>query len=57
MGQQEDRKNEQAHGGLISRDGDIVTLGDGARWWLNGTPWARNEADALIARQRNRSRN
>ncbi len=53
MGQQEiDRKNELAHGGLVSRSGDIVTLGDGAQRWLNGAPWARNEADALIARDR-----
>lgn len=51
MSQQEiDRKNELAHGGLVSRSGDIVTLGDGVQWWLNGAPWARSEADALIVR-------
>ena len=51
MGQQEiDRKKELAHGGLVSRQGDIVTLGDGSRWGLNGEPWARNEADATIVR-------
>lgn len=48
MGQQErDRAAERAHGGITRRDGDIVTLGDGAQWWLNGTPWARAEADAV----------
>ena len=52
MGQSEDRKNELAHGGLVSRSGDMVTLGDGSQWWLNGAPWARNEADALIVRDR-----
>lgn len=49
---QRERADELAHGGLASRDGDMVTLGDGYRWWLNGTGWARNEADALIARDR-----
>jgi len=47
-----ERREELAHGGLISRDGDLVTLGDGSRWRLNGTPWARNEADALIIHDR-----
>lgn len=48
MGQQSrDRAEERAHGGIVRRDGDIVTLGDGAQWWLNGTAWARAEADAL----------
>lgn len=47
-----DRKSEFAHGGLVSRSGEIVTLGDGSQWWLNGAPWARNEADALIVRDR-----
>lgn len=50
-----DRAEELAHGGLVSRDGDIVTLGDGSRWWLCGTPWARNEADALIHIDRSRT--
>lgn len=45
----DDRKEDLAHGGLVSRSGDMVTLGDGSRWWLNGMPWARNEADAQIA--------
>ena len=44
-----DRRAEIAHGGLIARSGDMVTLGDGSRWWLNGSAWARNEADATIA--------
>lgn len=44
----DDRAEELAHGGLASRDGDLVTLGDGRRWWLNGDQWARDEADALI---------
>jgi hypothetical protein len=49
MGQQErDRSAERAHGGITRRDGDIATLGDGAQWWLNGTPWARAETDARI---------
>jgi hypothetical protein len=42
-----DRTEELAHGGLVSRTGDIVTLADGSRWWLNGTAWARSEADTL----------
>lgn len=46
------RREELAHGGLVSRSGDMVTLGDGSRWWLNGTQWARNEADATIAHDR-----
>lgn len=45
-----ERAEELAHGGLASRDGDLVTLGDGVQWWLNGTPWARSEADGLISR-------
>jgi hypothetical protein len=44
----DDRAEEFAHGGLASRDGDLVTLGDGVQWWLVGEEWARNEADALI---------
>lgn len=46
----DDRAEELEHGGLASRDGDMVTLGDGVRWWLNGTASARAEADALIVR-------
>lgn len=52
MSQEDDRKKELAHGGVVSRQGDIVTLGDGNQWWLNGMPWARNEADSLIIRDR-----
>lgn len=48
----DERSEELAHGGLIRREGDMVTLGDGARWWLNGEAWAREEADALIVRDR-----
>jgi len=47
MGQSEDRAAERAHGGIVHRGGDMVALGDGSQWWLNGTPWARVEADAL----------
>ena len=55
MGQQEhDRAAARAHGGIVRRDGDMATLGDGSQWWLNGTPWARAEADAVIARSRQR---
>lgn len=43
-----DKRPELAHGGIASREGDMVTLGDGVQWWLNGTQWARDEADALI---------
>lgn len=49
-----DRNEELAHGGLASRDGDVVTMGDGCKWWLEGTPWARDEADALIVQDRAR---
>jgi hypothetical protein len=48
-GNQRERNEELAHGGLVSRQGDIVTLGDGNQWWLNGSIQARNEADSLIA--------
>ena len=51
MGDRE-RREELAHGGLMQRDGNLVTLGDGSRWWLNGEQWARNEADALIVHDR-----
>lgn len=50
-----DRREELAHGGLVSRSGDIVTLGDGAQWWLNGTAWARASADSTIAVGRRRA--
>lgn len=53
MSQESDRKAERAHGGVVSRVGDIATLGDGSRWWLNGEQWTRNETDAVIARERN----
>lgn len=43
-----DKRPELAHGGIASREGDLVTLGDGVQWWLNGAQWARDEADALI---------
>ena len=43
-----DERPELAHGGIASREGDMVTLGHGVQWWLNGTQWARDEADALI---------
>lgn len=43
-----DERPELAHGGIASREGDLVTLGDGVQWWLNGTQWARDETDALI---------
>lgn len=49
----EDRP-ELAHGGIASREGDLVTLGDGVQWWLNGTQWARDEADALIIQDASR---
>lgn len=54
-----ERREELAHGGLVDRTGDMVTLGDGSRWWLNGAQWARSEADAVIIHDRrmvNRSR-
>jgi len=43
-----ERREELAHGGVASRDGDLVTLGTGVQWWLNGAQWARDEADGLI---------
>lgn len=51
-----DARTERAHGGIIHRDGDMATLGDGACWWLNGQPWARAAADAAIAADRTISR-
>lgn len=45
-----DDRPELAHGGIASREGDLTTLGDGVKWWLNGDQWARDEADALIVR-------
>lgn len=53
MSEANDRRSELAHGGIASREGNMVTLGDGSRWWLNGAPWARDAADALIVRDRN----
>jgi hypothetical protein len=47
-----ERAEELAHGGLVSREGNIVSLGDGSQWWLIDQPWARNEADTLIPRDR-----
>lgn len=44
----DDKRPELAHGGIASREGDLVTLGDGVQWWLNGAQWARDETDALI---------
>lgn len=55
MSEESDRRSELAHGGLVSRDGNMVTLGDGCRWWLNGEPWARDAADALIVHDRQRT--
>lgn len=49
MSQSIDRARERAAGGIVSRSGDIATMGNGAQWWLNGTQWARAEADAAIA--------
>lgn len=43
-----DAREEQAHGGIVHRSGDLATLGDGSQWWLNGTQWARTETDTLI---------
>lgn len=43
-----DQREEAAHGGVVSRDSNLVTMGDGQRWWLNGTAWARAEADSAI---------
>lgn len=43
-----ERREELANGGIASREGDLVTLGNGVQWWLNGTQWARDETDALI---------
>lgn len=49
-----DKRPELEHGGIESREGDVATLGDGVQWWLNGTQWARDEADALIVRDADR---
>ena len=56
MSADSDRREELAHGGLVSRTGDLVTLGDGSRWWLNGEPWARARADQTIRVDRIRNR-
>ena len=49
MSLERDLAAERAHGGAVNRSGDLVTLGDGSRWWLNGEAWARAETDAAIA--------
>jgi hypothetical protein len=49
-----ERAEELAHGGIASREGDLVTLGDGVQWWLNGTQWARDEAAMLVIQDRDR---
>jgi hypothetical protein len=55
MGAQErERAEEKAHGGIASRDGDMATLGDGARWWVNRDPWAHAVVDAAIEQDRAR---
>lgn len=48
MSLSKDLAAERAAGGIIERSGDIATMGNGAQWWLNGTQWARAEADASI---------
>lgn len=50
MSEERDKRSELAHGGIVSREGNIAILGDGVQWWLNGSQWARDEADAAIAR-------
>ena len=47
-GEKRDRAFEQAHGGIVARDGDMVTLDSGAKAWLNGEKWARDAADAAM---------
>lgn len=54
MSQERDKRMEAAHGGIVRRDGDIATLGDGSQWWLNGSQWARDEADAATSRNARR---
>lgn len=54
MSADSERREELAHGGLAERSGDMVTLGSGVQWWLNGAASARAEADALIIRDRAR---
>lgn len=49
-----DKRPELAHGGIASREGDMVTLADGVQWWLNGTQWARDEAAMLVVQDRAR---
>jgi hypothetical protein len=49
-----ERAEEIANGGLVSREGNLVTLGNGAKWWLNGKQWARNTADSLLVIDRAR---
>lgn len=55
MSLQRDLAAERAAGGIVHRSGDIATMGNGEQWWLNGTQWARAEADAaIIASRRSR---
>ena len=49
-----DERPELAHCGIASREGDLVTLGDGVQWWLNGSQWARDEAAMLVIQDRER---
>lgn len=49
MSDESDRRKERAHGGVVSREGNIANLGDGSRWWIVGEPWARNAVDESIA--------
>lgn len=49
-----ERREELAHGGIAARSGDMVILGDGSRWWLNGSAWARDAADQTIRADRTR---
>lgn len=55
MSLERDLREERAAGGIVSRSGDIATMGNGEQWWLNGTEWARAEADAgVMASRRDR---
>jgi len=49
-----ERSEELAHGGIADRDGDMATLGDGVRWWVNRDAWAHMVVDATIERDRAR---
>ena len=57
MSADSERREELAHGGIASREGDVATLGSGVQWWLNGAQWARDETDMLIVRDRARVAN